>query len=298
VNNDSHIVRIKAELKAAGVTRYGLAKLESKYLPSIIHENESIKAVVYGKMDYLSAMLVATNLRVIYINKQPFVTSMDEITYEVISGINFSKAGLFASVTLHTRLGDFNLRNVNVKSAQIFVKYIESRRIESGGFVGKEAPVSILQSDQELPRLQSAVDHDAMEYLRQNDLGVLSTVDRTGIVRGAVVNYRVSPDNCLYMLTRSDTAKARGMFAHNQVALTVHESGSLKTLQLEGTIEVVQDPIIKREIFSQLVQPREYNEGTHLPPVTKLEIGSYVVIKITPTFIRLRDYSKKIKHLH
>ena len=291
MQNTDHIRRIKQELKDAGVSRYGLAKMESKYLPSIIHEDEHIKGVVYGKIDFLSSMLIATDRRILYINREPMVSTMDEVTYDMVGGVKFNKAGLFGSITLHTRIQDYVIRYVNIKSGQKFIKYLESRRIESVANAGNglrstrtDTPPSALQPEPE-------IDKEALDFLRQLDLAVLSTVDRYGVVKGAVINYTVGTDNLIYIMTKSDTAKAKGVYAHGQVALTVHEPGSLKTVQVEGTAELEQDPATKQKVFKLFTSPKNYKEGKHLPPVTKLVFGSYVVIRITPTFMRYRDYS-------
>lgn len=45
----SHKERINKELLEAGVTRYGMKKFAVHYLPNVIHENEHIKGIVYGR---------------------------------------------------------------------------------------------------------------------------------------------------------------------------------------------------------------------------------------------------------
>ncbi len=66
-----HTNRIKQELKDAGLTSYGLLNSESRYLPQLIHEDEHIGGVVYGKHKNGLAMLVATDRRVIFLDKKP-----------------------------------------------------------------------------------------------------------------------------------------------------------------------------------------------------------------------------------
>lgn len=303
MRSDKHVQRIEQELKDAGVSRFGLAKMESKYLPGIIHEDEHIYGAVYGKIDFLSSMLVATEKRVLFLNREPMLSTTDEITYNVVSGVKFDKVGLFGSLTLHTRIRDYTIRYVNLKSARKFVKYIETRRIETSSqkvedYDAESQVIAALPDgnnayNTSVPELGPGVDREAFKFLKQNDLAVLSTVDETGTVRGAEVNYTVGKNNLIYILTRSETAKAKGIFAHGQVALTVHESGSMKTVQLEGQAELEQDPTTKKLVYQMFTTLKEYKEGKHLPPVAQLGFGSYVAIKITPTFVRYRDYSKQ-----
>ena len=51
---------------------------------------------------------------------------MDELTYDVVSGINITTA-LFSSVTLHSRINDYQVRFTNTKCASIFTEYVEER---------------------------------------------------------------------------------------------------------------------------------------------------------------------------
>lgn len=129
----THNQRINEELKATGVTRYGMKKFAIKYLPEIIGKNEHIGGVVYGRYKekggpaFNEGLLVATDLRVMFLDHKPGYTKTDEIAYSAITGARITRA-LFSSVTLHTRLGDFSIRFANANCARIFVKYIESRQ--------------------------------------------------------------------------------------------------------------------------------------------------------------------------
>lgn len=131
----SHHDRIFKELQEAGVTRYGMTKFAIHYLPNIIRKDEHVKGVVYGRYrdkqgtsNWNEGMLIATDLRIIFLDHKPGFTYTDEVTYDVVSGINFTTA-LFSSVTLHTRVTDFQIRFTNTKCAENFTKYVEERRV-------------------------------------------------------------------------------------------------------------------------------------------------------------------------
>ena len=126
----SHTNRIREELKSVGLKYYGLHKLESYYLPKVIHPNEHIHGAVHGKAPDGSAMLVATDHRVLFVDKKFLFARTDEVTYDVIGGVTMSSVGPLATVTLHTRLGDFSIRTMNIKAAQVFVDYIEVHCLE------------------------------------------------------------------------------------------------------------------------------------------------------------------------
>lgn len=125
-----HSQRIREELKYLGVACYGLLTLESRYLPHVIDYDESIRGVVYGWLKGDVVMLVATDRRVIFLDKKPLFVNEDEITYDAVSGVKFSHVGFFTTVTLHTKVRDYTTRSLNEHSARTFVAYIEMRRIE------------------------------------------------------------------------------------------------------------------------------------------------------------------------
>lgn len=130
--------RITQELVACGVSSYGLRKFNSRYLPLLIHEDEHILGVVYGRyhesfgiLDWVDRMLVATNRRIISLNHKPGYTDIDEFTYDVVTGISSSTAGPFTAVTLNTKIYSISIRFVKKQCAEIFKRTIEKHRLET-----------------------------------------------------------------------------------------------------------------------------------------------------------------------
>lgn len=122
--------RIRQQLRSLGVSHAARHSMEARYLPHIIHTDEYIQGVVYGKSEEGLAMLVATDKRAIYLDKKFLFVNVDEITFDVVSGVNHSHVGLGSTITLHTRIKDYTLKTMNEKCAQGFVKAIESRCVE------------------------------------------------------------------------------------------------------------------------------------------------------------------------
>jgi general stress protein 26 len=292
--------RVKQELREAGVTGYGLMKSESRYLPQIIHEDEHIMGVVYGQYGGGSAMLVATDHRVIFLDRKPLFTTMDELTYDVVSGVKLNRSGFIITVMLHTRIADYTIRYANSKCADIFVKYIESRRLEKVEQVTTPSVTVTKPAATPLPISDTTtvnsplhfINESALAFLRLHDVAVLSSVDRTGNVYGAVIYYLVDQLNRIYILTKSGTAKARNILSHSQVSLTIFEADKAQTLTLQGFAEIETDQKIKDFVFSEITKPRAYQNGTQLPPVTKLTEGAFTIIRITATSGKYTDYNQ------
>ncbi len=137
-----HATRVKDELRRLGMSRYGLWKLEARYLPHIIHADEHLRGIVYGHHIEGSALLVATDRRIIYLDRKPLFMNQDEVTYDVVSGVSYSFAGAEATVTLHTRVKDYTLRTYNKKTAEGFIEFIERHCLESQEISRLDTPVS------------------------------------------------------------------------------------------------------------------------------------------------------------
>lgn len=122
--------RIMRELKTAGVTSMGLKYSEVRLLPKVLHPEEHIEAVVYGKYEGGLAMLVATNLRVLFLDKKPLFIKSDELTFDIVGGVSYTRSALFGTIVLHSRIGDFSIKTLNFKAAAKFREFIEHRCLE------------------------------------------------------------------------------------------------------------------------------------------------------------------------
>ncbi len=283
--------RIKRELAKASITTYGQLKMGSRFLSSIMTEDEHIGGVIYGRCPHGLAMLVATNKRIIYIERQPFFSSTDEVDYDVVSGVKRTNA-VFSAVDLHTKPGNYSLRFVDPNCATIFVEYIE-RKIEH-----LENHHSLTNVDESSPNPTRIVP-EAKRFINDHEVGVLSIADRTGEVYGAAVYY-LFENGKFYMITRTDTAKAHNMLGHHQVALTVYDDATLRTAQIHGYAMIESDIDIKLNIFNRLTRPHRYGGEMSLPPVTELANGGYVAFIMVPTMVNYTDYAKanRIKQHH
>ncbi|MDZ7786403.1 MAG: pyridoxamine 5'-phosphate oxidase family protein [Candidatus Saccharibacteria bacterium] len=298
MSDAKHRERIRQELKEAGATKYGLTKRSAKELPRFIHEDEHIGGVIYGQTNQGSAMMVATDRRILFIDKKPLFLTADELTYDIVSGFRSNNTGMIiTTATLHTRMGDYTFRYVNQKALNKFQSFIEKRRIELLGDTSNAQRQSTMDKPPEAPprekRKHNVIGEEDIEFLGKNDVGVLSTIDREGTVHGAVVSYVVEPNGAIYVLTKSDTTKARNIRTNGQVAFTVFDKYELTTMQINGLASVETDQDTKNNIFHKINRPRETSIGSSLAPVARLNAGSFVVMRIDIMEASLRKYVER-----
>ena len=287
--SQTHIERIRSELKDAGISRFGLYRFTSHYIPNVIHQDEHIKAAVFGRkkesegfFGIVEGILLATDKRVLYIDHRPGYTTMDEISYEVVSGVNVTQAGPYATLTLFTKITNYRLSYAKPECATQFASYIERRRLDSEQVQTKTTDESESEEMDERTRL----------FLQNHEIGVLSSIDRTGIVSGAAVYYTVHND-LPYFMTKIGTQKAYNILGNQHVALTVFDEKKLQTVQLQGIVEAESDKKLKRMVSDDIVTSRHYDSGSHLPPLMWLAGDDFIIFRITPTRISFSDYNTR-----
>lgn len=136
---------------------------------------------------------------------------------------------------------------------------------------------------------------DAREFLKAHELAVLSTSDHSGEVHAAVVNYFLDDDDCIYVLTKSETTKTHDMLGNHHVAVTVYDAVELSTVQIQATAEIEASPDQKNRIFKEIARPRDYGGDVLLPPATHLSAGGFIIFRISPTTTKYRKF-KDDKH--
>jgi general stress protein 26 len=294
MDNREHKKRILRELREAGMTTYGTMKMETDHLPKIIHADEHIGGVAYGRTTgekIGSAMLVATDKRIIFLDVKPFFTTSDEVSYDVVAGVKTTKAGPFAGVILHTRVRDYGLRFVNSECAKNFVTFIENHIEIQQGEDTKNIQNEVWKSTEREKKLVSSTIGEASGLIKSQNTAVLSTVDREGNAHGAIIHY-IYENELFYFVTKKLTEKAQNIAFHGQVALTIHKPNSLKTVQVSGLADEEINPKIIDKVYLEISKPKDYEEGNHFPPIVSMKKGEVTVVRISPMNIKYYDYSK------
>lgn len=130
VDFNKHHARVIEELKLLGASWYGQTFMEARYLPRIIHPDEHLEGVVYGWQPVGIVMMVATDRRVLFVDKKPLYVRDDEISYASIRGVSQAYKIFLTTVVLHTQVDDFIVNTFNQKCVRLFVKAIERHSLE------------------------------------------------------------------------------------------------------------------------------------------------------------------------
>lgn len=130
IDFNKHHARVVQELKLLGASWYGQTMMEARYLPRIIHPDEHLEGVVYGWQEAGIVMMVATDRRVLFVDKKPLYARDDEISYLSVRGVRSAYKLFVVTVTLHTQMDDFAVTTLNHKCVTHFVRSIQRHSLE------------------------------------------------------------------------------------------------------------------------------------------------------------------------
>lgn len=129
-------------------------------------------------------------------------------------------------------------------------------------------------------------------FLRENPIGVLSTVTPDCEPHGVVVYFSVDRQFRVSILTRSETKKYDNLKHNNHAMLTVFEPSTQSVAQLTGRATELYDGSAIASVAGNIAAISQRTSDAGLPPVSKLNAGEFAVIQIEPVQLRLAVYAR------
>lgn len=118
-------------LRLLGADDYDLILPETRYVTQLLTNDEVLLGAVYGKYNKTTlpfrgrGLMVITNYRILLVDKKPLFLQFDDVKFDTISGIQYTRALAVINVTLTTRMGNFTMRTFNDNCARHFVQAVE-----------------------------------------------------------------------------------------------------------------------------------------------------------------------------
>lgn len=135
--------------------------------------------------------------------------------------------------------------------------------------------------------------HKALEFVRSQQFGILSTSDKDGHPWGSAIFFLVDDDFNFYFLTRTGTQKFGDIDQNPRVALTVANRDSQITVQLSGTVSRVELNEYAHNLLPKFSALKPADDDYWRPPVSKIHSGNYMPLKITPVRLQYADYAQQ-----
>lgn len=126
----------------------------------------------------------------------------------------------------------------------------------------------------------------AFQFLKDNNVLVLSTADRDGKPQGASVYYVIDGNFNFYFVTSKNTHKFENIQKNKNVGMVVGFGPDLKTIQGGGEAYEVTEKEDQREKVARLAEKAEINDKGHWPvtEISTMEKG-YALFKVEPNWL-------------
>ncbi len=148
------------------------------------------------------------------------------------------------------------------------------------------------KSQQEpLFRDMSSRERRVYELLRTAPVGVLSMVDPNGEPHGVVIYFTIHKDLTISFLTKTETRKYDNLVRNDHVMLTVYDPALQATVQVTGRAHEVVEPTKVNAIAGGVLAASMASSDGKMPPISKLNAGTYAAFTILPVHVRMAVYA-------
>ncbi|MFT4532114.1 MAG: hypothetical protein ACI9T8_000124 [Candidatus Saccharimonadales bacterium] len=118
---------LESQLKSLSLKFRLFGRAEVRELRRILHSGEQILHCIFGYYQGGSGILVATNKRILLVDKRPFFLNLESISYEKIRDVAFNLKFLQATLHLQSGMHKLTFRSVSDARLRKLKEYVESR---------------------------------------------------------------------------------------------------------------------------------------------------------------------------
>jgi uncharacterized pyridoxamine 5'-phosphate oxidase family protein len=140
--------------------------------------------------------------------------------------------------------------------------------------------------------MSEIIKDQALVFLWEHPMGVLSTVSPDGKPWGSAIYYVVDEDFNFFFITRSETFKYQNLDKTPFAALTIADSDSQTTVQVAGKISQVPVEDYQDIVFDKLAKIKPKDDINWMPPLMKIHKGNYMPLRLTPTKLQFANYKE------
>lgn len=124
---------IAKQLRAIGADQSAWGKAERDELPRIMMKNEVIEHVQRGYYSGGFASLIATNQRLLLVDKKPFFLSVIDLRYDMIAEVDYGHQLFGATIHVQSFNKDFKFQCLNKTALRDLTSFIQQRVMQVRG---------------------------------------------------------------------------------------------------------------------------------------------------------------------
>ena len=116
---------IKSQLSRLRLHMWIFGRAEVRELRKILKPGEVIVHCAHGYYHGGSGLLIATNERLLLIDKRPFYLNLEEMKYQNIKGVDVAQHLLTATISLHSGYQNIRFKSVSDARLKMIAEYVE-----------------------------------------------------------------------------------------------------------------------------------------------------------------------------
>lgn len=119
--------KLETQLKSIKLGFRMFGRSELRELKRILKENETVHHCVYGYYEGGSGILVATNHRVLLIDKRAFFLNLEDFSYETIKDVVINLKFLQAAIYIQSGMKKLSFRSVSDAKLKKLMSFIQEQ---------------------------------------------------------------------------------------------------------------------------------------------------------------------------
>jgi hypothetical protein len=296
---------IAAQLKRIGFSQHAWGRAEVRELPNVIIPDEEIFECVNGMYEGGFALLVATDVRVLLIDKKPFnYLTVEDLRFDMINEIDYNHRAFGAYVDISTGNRDLKFRSYNQPRLRKLISHVQHCMAES-----KKKQVSHQEGqNQHLEQINGHLQtyliaqHKHQEELQRR----LQEAQRSGTIITSPEPPSPSPELSDYLLAHGLLAQHEAQTAQTPPQEAVPAIAPPKPADLPLAADNSQDDLYTeglREIFGNRAPPESNIDAStpkhkhHAAIHSPLEINALrIAYSKLPMVLRDRKFGRPALH--
>ena len=155
MSNMPDINEIKNQIKNLDGVSKLLGRKEIKELPNILWEDEKLEKLIQGFYEKGTGILVATNKRLIFIDKSLLgKLRVEDFPYDKISSIQYQAGLIYGNITIFSSGNKAKIEQLDKKQTRNFADYVRARISGGKEHASAPTPPAEVSSDDVISKLE------------------------------------------------------------------------------------------------------------------------------------------------
>ena len=134
---------------------------------------------------------------------------------------------------------------------------------------------------------------EALDFLRENPVGTIATINKDSQPQLAVVYFVVTPNLNCYVVTKKKTRKFKNIQGNDSGTILSFNEEELTCAELSGELEEVQDSVTKVRVIERFQTVVDNRPTTNRKaPLAQIKAGQDTVIRLKTKQVRFRKFTQ------